>query len=95
MLDNQDVSPAFRLKEELDKLPFVEGVAVAESLPADGLSGIRVKNKTTDEEVVSARWLIVDEEFFEVMHIPVNGEKSIWKSGTGIVVNEKLLKLLL
>ena len=94
VLDNQDVSPAFRLKEELDKLPFVEGVAVAESLPADGLSGIRVKNKTTDEEVVSARWLIVDEEFFEVMHIPVNGEKSIWKSGTGIVVNEKLLKLL-
>ena len=43
VLDNQDVSPAFRLKEELDKLPFVEGVAVAESLPADGLSGIRVK----------------------------------------------------
>lgn len=92
--DKEGASPASHLKSQLKHLPFVEGATIAEMLPVDGLSGIQVKKRVEDEDLLSARWLIVDEDFFEVMCIPTDCDESVWKAGNGAFANKKLLKML-
>lgn len=84
-----------KVKEELKRLACVQGVTVSTMLPFTGLSGNAVGKKDNREFLFSARWMEVDEDFLEVMEVPVikgRGNREAFSIQHGAIVNEEFLR---
>lgn len=88
---------ALKIKNELRRFPFVEGVTVVSALPLGGLSGNAIVPPGERKSLFSTRWLRADEDFLEVMQIPLlegNPAKVEFRMAHKAVVNQQFTKKL-
>lgn len=88
---------ALKIKNELRRFPFVEGVTVVSALPLGGLSGNAIVPPGERKSLFSTRWLRADEDFLEVMQIPLlegNPAKGEFRMAHKAVVNQQFTKKL-
>lgn len=88
---------AFKVKSELSRFPFVEGVSVTLDVPIGGLSGNAITPAGKKHSLFSTRWIMADEDFLEVMQVPVlegSRIKEEFRMNHKAIVNEQFIKKL-
>lgn len=88
-----DVNEATRVKAEVKKLPFVQGVTFSDGLPFYYLSGNAIADPETKESLFSTRYLMTDEDFFDVMQIQMTEGNSMREAfvANGVIVNQRFI----
>lgn len=88
---------AWKIKDELKRFPFVEGVSVTIALPLGGLAGNAIFPEGEKQTLFSARWIMADEDFLEVLEVPVeegNGVEEEFRIAHRAIVNRQFTKKL-
>lgn len=85
---------AAKVKTELKRLSCVRGVTISTILPFSYLSGNAISLGDNREAGFSTRWMQVDEDFLDVLEIPViqgSNVKEAFVSKHGAIVNQNFL----
>lgn len=89
--DNQAI---FKVKNELKRLPFISGIAASTNVPLYYFAGMKVEDRDRKNELFTSRVLAVDEDYFDVMNIKMEGDASlasVLKDNHQVVVNQKFV----
>lgn len=88
---------ALKIKNELRQFPFVKGVTVSYDLPIGGLSGNAIVPAGEKNTLFSTRWIRADEDFLEVMQVPVEEGSQVkeeFRTAHKAIVNQQFIKKL-
>lgn len=97
VLNTAEGKEALKIKSELKRFPFIQGVAIAESLPLGGLSGNAITPLGESRSLFSTRWIPADEDFLEVLEVPLlegSRIKEEFQVAHRAIVNQQFLKRL-